>query len=56
MIKKMIHLKNLSKTMSDLVKNIVEEVEDSRGQMYKMIEGLQTSIEQSPSKDSINLK
>mmetsp|Transcript_5587 Transcript_5587/g.4262 ORF Transcript_5587/g.4262 Transcript_5587/m.4262 type:complete len:93 (+) Transcript_5587:262-540(+) len=46
MQKRMNHLKNLSKTMSDLVKSIVAEVEDSREQMYNIIEGLRESTQQ----------
>ncbi len=30
LVRKIVHLKNLSKTMSDLIKNIVSEVDDSR--------------------------
>jgi hypothetical protein len=38
----MVHLKNLSKTMSDLIRNIVSEVDDSREQMFKILENIGT--------------
>lgn len=33
-------MKNLSKTMSDLIKNIVSEVDSSREQMFKILESI----------------
>ena len=42
--KKALHIKNLSKAMCDLVKSLVHEIEDSREEMYKMIESLKSSM------------
>lgn len=38
--KKITNLKNLCKTMSDLIKNIVTEVESSREEMFKILESI----------------
>ena len=36
--KKLITVKNLTKTMSDLIKNIIKEVDGSRDEMFKILE------------------
>ena len=38
--KKLTNLRNLCKTMSDLIKNIVTEVENSREEMFKILESI----------------
>jgi predicted nucleic acid-binding Zn-ribbon protein len=38
--RKIINLKNLSKTMNDLIKNIVSEIDNSREQMFRILESI----------------
>ena len=38
LIKKITGLKNLSKTMSSLIKNIVSEIDNTREQMFRILE------------------
>ena len=38
--RKMANLKNLSKTMNDLIKNIVQEVDTSREEMFRILESI----------------
>lgn len=40
MNRKIVNVKNLSKTMSDLIKNIVQEVDTSREEMFKILESI----------------
>lgn len=40
MNRKIINLKNLSKTMGDLIKNIVSEIDGSREQMFRILESI----------------
>lgn len=43
LIRKIINLKNLSKTMGDLIKNIVSEIDNSREEMFRILEGIAMS-------------
>ena len=42
-MKKINHLKNLSKTMTNLINNIVTEVDESREQMFNILENIKYS-------------